>query len=208
MTIHPRRRDDEGGLTLIELLVVILILGIVSSIVLSATVAGLKATRRSQDRVVALNELTTSLERVAREVRAAYEIDLTGLPNIASANSYIGANVERAGKVFKNTFFLSTTSGVTQLRVRIDQVVGAVVTPGLQAALITSTANNNTDLKLVTWYDAAGLELTCLPADTVTLCAERLGAAHYIELKLVRELAEQNPVIVQTVVNIRSTRIR
>lgn len=64
-------RADDAGSTLVELLVVMLILGVIGSVAVAGSVSGMDSSRHAQDRVQALVETQTVVERVSRELRAA-----------------------------------------------------------------------------------------------------------------------------------------
>lgn len=206
ITPRSRRFRDEDGISLVELIVVTLILGIVSGVIVSATISSLQASRRAQDRVIALNELTISLERVSREIRAAYELDPTVLTDIGDANSVIAANVQRDGEVFRHRFYLDETVTPTVLRSDLYRDDAGTDVLIHTAELVIDTANTEVGEKLVRYYAADGLELECAPPDTLVECTDRLSGAQFVELRLVRALPEQSPLIVQTLVNIRSSR--
>lgn len=70
-----RADAHDAGATLVELLVVMLLVGVVGGIALSGTVMGMDSSRHAQERVDALTDTQTMVERVSREVRASARLN-------------------------------------------------------------------------------------------------------------------------------------
>lgn len=60
---------DQSGFTLAELLVVMMILGVISSVLLTGLVRGFEVSTTTDLRIQALNELQSAAERTVRELR-------------------------------------------------------------------------------------------------------------------------------------------
>ncbi len=73
--------QDDAGLTLIELLVVMVLLTVIGGIVSTTMIGAMRSTRQHQNRVFAVQDLQTQLERISRDLRVADPI------RAASANS-------------------------------------------------------------------------------------------------------------------------
>lgn len=72
---HQDPRDR--GLTLIELLVTMLLLGVVSTLVVTAVVQSVRVLTQTQDEGTGLNDAKTVLDRVARDIRQARSVSCT-----------------------------------------------------------------------------------------------------------------------------------
>ncbi len=209
-----RLRREDHGFSLIELLVVLLLMGIVGSIFLRALVGSIAATNRAQERVFALNDLTKGLERIGRELRVADPLDLSQIATRAEAETELGATVRRNDRVFEYQYYLTTSAdGTPELweDVTVFDLAGtAIPAENRSGQFIVGTANVAAGIPLVTYIDDDGDDMDCndltdAPAD-VTTCRARLASAAQVRLTLVRELPDQDPITVQTVVAIRYAR--
>ncbi|EYR64451.1 hypothetical protein N866_10820 [Actinotalea ferrariae CF5-4] len=67
----------DSGLTLIELLVTMLLLGVVSTLVVTAVSQSVRVLTQTQDESTGLNDAKTVLDRVARDIRQARSVSCT-----------------------------------------------------------------------------------------------------------------------------------
>lgn len=70
-TSHSARRSSEAGLTLVELLVTTMLLGIISTIVISAFLTGSRTLGRVDDDVQGQGDQRIVSERILRALRGA-----------------------------------------------------------------------------------------------------------------------------------------
>lgn len=210
MVLRSSRRND-GGYSLVELLVVMAILGVVGAIVTSAIIQSSKATRRAQERITALADLQKGLDRVGRELRAA---DPLILDSSGDYDSSIGAEVLRGGVRYRFSYYLVTTADGDELRQDIATLdsSGAVVSTDT-GLFIANIANDvlSPSVPLFTYRNSSGETIACtdldlsLAADQAT-CRDRHLTAAQVELAIGKTLPEQDPLLLETVINIRNTR--
>jgi prepilin-type N-terminal cleavage/methylation domain-containing protein len=204
------RHGDQRGFSLVELLVAMVLLGIVGGIVTQSIVSGLNASRRAQERVYALNDLTKGLERIGRELRIADPLDLSHITNITDIDSTIATFVHRDGKVFRYQYYLVTNDdGSSELR----EDVAVFALDGVPLALenrnslfIVDSANTSTNIPLITYIDLAGQDMNCVGQADAAACRDHLATAEQVKIRLVRELPEQAPITAETVIGIRTAR--
>lgn len=212
--IYHARRSDEGGFTLVELLVVLAIGGVVLTLVTSAIIGSLNATRRGEDRVDALNDLQRGLERISREMRTASPIILD--PDGDYRDS-LGARVVRGGEIIEYRYYLETTTfddetSETELREDVRRFDSSGTPIDTQDGLfIANVANQATGTPLFTYFvfdqdSGEVVEIDCSSL-TESQCRDRHLTAAQVRLTLEKVLDEQDPIQVETVVNIRNTRL-
>lgn len=118
-TTHSAHRANQAGLTLVELLVTTMLLGIISTIVISAFLTGSRTLGRVDDDVQGQGDQRVVSERILKDLREARGVEapttaeLTADPNIAKRKLTIwvdyNANYKReTGEVI--TWLLSTTT--------------------------------------------------------------------------------------------------
>jgi prepilin-type N-terminal cleavage/methylation domain-containing protein len=204
-----RVREDQTGVTLIELLVVVVILGVVGGVAMSGIITGLHATRRGEARVAALNDLQKGIERVGRELRAAEELRFeTG----SDPSEVVIAQIVRGGERLRFRYYLSELpDGTAELRedVRRETLAGALVSTS-DGLFIADIANNETGQPLFTYFTTNPvtgelLEINCDP--NASACLQEHATATQVQLTLERLLPEQEPIRVETILNIRSARL-
>lgn len=208
-----RIRQDETGFSLVELLTVLVLVGVIGGVVVSTLVAGLGASRRTEERAHALNDLQLGLERMTRELRVATPI--LPEPDAGLRGFVIGAQVTRDGERRAITYTLGEAAedGNAQLR---EQVVRRLlddntVLDTFERPLLDDLANRSVGRPMVEYLviDPDSGELSAIGCAGLTdlECTNRLLTARQIRITLVRDLPEQDPIAVQTTVNVRNLRL-
>jgi prepilin-type N-terminal cleavage/methylation domain-containing protein len=212
MLIRTRRSLERAdGFTLVEVLVVLVLLGVVGSMVTASVITAFTSTRRGEARVHALNDLQRGLERVGRELRAADPLVLDPGTDPAAG---VGASVIRRGERIEYRYYLVETEDSTELREDVVRrtLAGQVVSQR-QGLFIADIANIETGTPLFTYYytDPGTRQLREIDCDEEGLsesqCLQRHTTATQVRLTLEKQLPEQSPIQVETVVNIRSVRL-
>lgn len=175
------RPSADGGFTLVELLVVFVILGVVGSIGTIAVTTTLRSASATTSRVVALDELQTAMQRVARDLRAA---ELFIITDTTSVDREVTADVFRGGELVRVTYSVEEQDGVDVL---IREDTGQT--------LITLV--DNEDEAVFTYLDAEGNPIP--DVDDYT-------KAQQIRIRFIRGIEGRQPVIVESLVNVRNTR--
>lgn len=185
--MNVRFHRDEGGMTLVELLVVIVVLGVVGTIALTGIVNGIRTTTRGQDRIDALTDLETGVERIGRELRATCQID-TFEPDDVSLR------VVRGGEVYRYRYVLGSVLGggsepdaLYEVRSVHDASTGGFVLLGTRL-FITDLANAD----IFRFFDRDGSSASV---------ATNISTA---EILLQRRLPDQSPIEVRTSVHLRN----
>lgn len=199
------RRDD--GFSLVELLAVMSILLIVGGVVTSALVASFNAARVSQNRIESLNDLQRGLERVGRELRAATPLE----PDPTDYDNRMSAQVIRDDERIIYTYYLTApVDGLSELREDVERyTLDGTFLESREGIFITDITNAATGTPLFTYYavddDNAIVEIDCDGLDFDQCLAEHL-TARQVKLTLERDLPGQQPLQVETIINIRNTR--
>ena len=213
--LNVLRPRDERGFTLVELLVVLVLIGVVGGVVTSSVISGLLATDRADARISALSDLQRGIERVGRELRAAdplvFEVDLAD-PDPPKFSEEVLAEVYRDGERIRFRYYLvDVGDGVGELREDVTRYAAdGSVAESRDGLFIADVANLQTGTPLFTYYTSdattGGLEkITCTdPADAA--CRDEHVTATQVQLQLEKLLPEQEPIRLETVVNIRNTR--
>ncbi|MDP9406284.1 MAG: hypothetical protein M3O86_06760 [Actinomycetota bacterium] len=190
LTRSSRRRfADERGLGLVEVLVAVTLLVVVAGVVADGVITGFVSTRRGQDRVEALTDVQKVVERMSRELRSACPVRVAE-PHRVVVDGY------RQGQRLRFEYTLPAGSDVlNEKRQRFDPATGAWVTLSDKpfAPAITNRTATPT-LATFSYYDETNA------ATTNPVEAVRLGIA------LRRQLPEQKPIRVETIVNARNAR--
>jgi len=192
------RAPDDQGFTLIEMLVVIAILLIVGGITTNAIVTGFESTRKGQDRIRGLSDLEKGIERIGRELRVADPLLIDPDGNF---DGCIGAEVFRDGKRFIIVYRLevdpddpSTFDLVQDIETYDDpdDTTPSTTNVGLFIDRIHSDA-------LFTYFDQNGNPILGTDPQAYLTSAQ-------VRINLVKQLFEQDPLAVTTVVNVRNAR--
>lgn len=194
MSTIPRLRqrlDEERGFTLVELLVAMSIGLVVSVVILTGIVSGLRATVRGQERVAGLTDLERAAERMARDLRFADPVDT------ATANQ-MTVNVLRdaAGTAVRHQVaYTHDAAGGTITEVR------KVFNPP-DAAVETSS----TTTTVIENLDPATTVFAFARADGQTWVSgtDSLNDLAEVRLDLRRELDDQDPIELETSVFVRN----
>lgn len=193
------RSRDDGGFTLVELLVVLVILSILGGVTTTAVVTTLQSAAHTEQRVQALHELETALQRITRDLRVAEPLVLS--PDATSGDfeafqTDLGATVVRSGAPEDVRYRLvgDSEDGPQQL---IREDTGQT--------LVTLVDNGGEPVFEYLRFD--GEPLDCTDLTDVDDCRDRLMRASQIRIRLVRVIDEGNaPVRAETIVGVRSIR--
>ena len=222
MLTMRRQRQSRGdeGFTLIELLVVMAITSIVAAVVTASIVATMRTTKLADDRITASIDLQRGIERVGRELRVAESMVLDPGGRFKDG---VGVDVVTDGERWNYRYYLIDVGDeVAELRedVKRFELDGTLIEER-EGLFIADVANLQTGTPLFTYYavDPATSqlkELTCAAAsyagdedDPVLVtedCRDRHSTASQVRLQLEKLIPNQDPVRVETVLNIRSTR--
>ena len=166
---------------------------------------------------MALNDLQKGIERVGRELRAAEELKLA--PGADPAHN-VGAQVVRNREKIVYRYYLEKirddAGDLETVELREDVIRTTLDGTFIQqrnGLFIADIANVMTDTPLFTYYVTDPTTGALEPIDcnepelTEAECQQTLATATQIQLTLEKELPEQPPIQVSTVVNIRSVRI-
>ena len=198
----------QRGFTLVEFLVVLVLIGVIGGIVTSSLIRGLQTADRADDRISATLDLQRAIERVGRELRAA---DPLIFPTSgATFRQEVRAQVKRDGQTFRYRYYLVDTTGGAELREDVRRVVDGEVVESRDGLFIADVANLQTDTELFTYYvvDPITGEFGEAQCDDPTdaACRDLHLTATQIRMRLERLLPNQDPIGLETVVNIRNTR--
>jgi prepilin-type N-terminal cleavage/methylation domain-containing protein len=177
-----RSARDEGGFTLVELLVVLVLLGVVGGIVASGLTTAMRSTRQTQARIDAMAELQRGAERISRELRAA-------CPVVGILDPHeVTAAIQRDGERLRHTYRFDAATGIlSQTVARDDAGTWTTVVDGrpLVQDLLDPTAT-------FTYLD--------LDEDPAALARD----VRTVRLVMRRDLPEQGPIEVETLVSLRN----
>lgn len=191
------RRDvvaEAHGFTLVELLVTITLLSVVGAVTVTGLVRSFAAVDTAEQRIEAFSELQITLERTARELRAADPI----LPGFTQTQASM--HVRRNGVCTR--FDLGLSGGVLTLGRAVstdDCVTFAAATTQVLATDVSGTTDDRVfgpgvGSAMLAYADADGNVTT----DAI--------AVRTIRFSLQRQIPDQPTVVVSTVVNVRNNR--
>lgn len=183
------RLHDEAGVSLIELLVVMVLLGVVGTMVTSAVVSGLAASSRGQARVEALTELETAVHRVTREVRAAAPI------HVADVHTMEVTALRGNGRI--RWTFAADSAAATLTAAQVAYADRLTTTPSSSVParpLVRDLVQVQPTFTYAKADGSAWVPGTDADRDEI----------HRVTITLRRDLAEQDPIEVETSVHVRS----
>ena len=186
LTMPPRRSGRakcEAGFTLVELLVVLVLLSVIGTVVTSAVVTSLRSATLTSQKVEALNELEIATQRVTRDLRASENLTVV-LDDPDAEDPVAVALLAMLSDEDGSVSFVS-------YEVVNDQLIR--LADGQQ--LLVTAVGNGADDPVFTCRDALGDVITC-----------GAGGLSQIGIRLIREIDERNPVVVETIVSIRNLR--
>jgi prepilin-type N-terminal cleavage/methylation domain-containing protein len=205
----------EEGFTLVELLVVVVLLGIVGGVVTNGIVTAMKSARATSVRTMALHDIEVALQRVGRDLRAADPLYLT---DGSDYGQRLGAEVVRDRTVQVVRYSIATgDDGI--LRLVQDTTLFDLdaylddpdAEPVEQPRRTLVTAIDNGSEPVFTYYGADGVLIDCevgVAGATKSTCDDRYAEASQLGIRLVREVAGQQPIRAETRVTVRNTRYR
>ncbi len=203
-----QQRDDDEGFTLVELLVVIVLLGVVGTIVVTATISSLGAASSAEDRIRALNDLQLGVQAVGRELRAANPLVLDANGDYETS---VSASVLRDGDRFVFDYYLDEhDDGSTALFQDVNRysLAGDHLSTR-EGVFITDIANDETGTPVFEYYaiDPETRELELIDCETLSEseCRTEHLTAQQVGLTLEKQLPGQDPIAVESVFNIRNT---
>lgn len=187
-------------------MVAILIFGVIGTYTTVAVINGTRAAHKGQQRVYAYADLQRGLERISKELRAA---DPLVLSTSGDYGTELGATVYRTidgaeRRVEYNYRTVDTGDGtdlVQDVTIFSDRDGSTVMSD--EDGLFIENVNNNETQPLFSYYDRSGDQITC-PSSP---CDDLINAAQ-VEVRLIKDLPEQDDVAASTIVTIRNTRTR
>lgn len=174
------RGTSEAGFTLVEVLVVLTLFSVIGGIVTAGVVSALRSAAQTNAKIEALNELEIASQRVTRDLRAAEGIVISsGDPEreITTLLRSEAGNIEAVSYIVQDGELIRVDTGQT---------------------LVTAVGNAATEPVFV-YLDRRG---DPLPSCTDAGCE---GLAQ-VGLRLVRDVEDLNPVIVETRTSVRNVR--
>jgi prepilin-type N-terminal cleavage/methylation domain-containing protein len=150
-----RRQQCDHGFTLVELLMSILLFGIVSSVVTSASINGLHHQREIQDRGDALAQARTAVQRIDRDIRSTTQVDYaTNSKLLMKEPLYSGTTV--IGSRW-SCYYTYTTGGSTELVGDIN-LTSAVCpsSPSSTSQVLMRHVTNSTSSPLFSYLSVTG----------------------------------------------------
>ena len=192
------RVRDQSGVTLVELLVVLVILGVVGSVVTTAIVSSLRSAAVTTDRVIAINELETAMQRMTRDLRAARPALIFEGEDIDRS---VGAVVDQGAGEREIKYFVTDQDGRDVLIREVRE------SDSLQVSQTLVTLVDNEDIPVFEYIKSDGQPVDCagLPHED---CADEVRRAPEVRIRLVRgiERRDRRPVTVETIVSVRNVR--
>ena len=203
LTQLRHRTHKSDGFTIVELLVVMVLFGVVGTITVTAVVSSMQASSSAENRMRALNDLQGGIERVGRELRAAQTLT----PHIDDDPAYgMSSTVVRDGSRWRYDYYLDNAEdGSVALFEDLSRFEsdGSLVEQR-EGTFITDIANIDLDEPLFEYFHrGASGELEPVDCDNQP---NRCATAQQVRLTLWKNIWDQDPISVETVVNVRNTR--
>lgn len=208
-------RRDEAGVTLIELLIVTLLIGVVGSVVTMSLVQSMQFSRDTSERAMALHDIERSLQVVGRELRIAEQVILDAGGDF---DERIAAQITRDGAFEIHTFTIEheNPDDPDSIQLLFQSIVeydredvfangfdGATAVSQPRRRLITDIDNGIE--AVFTYHVPGGEEITC-DQSVAGDCRDAYGNANQIGIRLVRNLAGQEPIRAETRITVRNLR--
>lgn len=195
MLMPSTTQRSEAGFSLIELLVAMLLVGVVGSVVFSSSIQALQIQSDTTARLDAMHELEGAVQRASRDLRAANPLQIS---TTEDAETYIAADVYRGNEKLRVVYELVEIGDDRALAQSVSRD-GAVIS---QRDLVTLVRDDTT--AIFRYLDAEGELIRC--DDGPATCASEFGQAYSVAIRLERLVRDQDPVVVETVINIRNVR--
>lgn len=177
---HRHTDPREAGFTLVELLVVLVLAGVVGTVALNGIVTSTRVSRQTQERVQAAAELQRAAERITRDVRAACPLE------VLEGDRIVGIVHPDGGAAMRAIYRYDAPTRA--LRSATEVPVGPLGTPP--------------ETTLMTQVEPVGDLFTYLGEDATVVTAAT--DVRFVHITLRRDLAEQDPVQVETRVALRN----
>lgn len=218
-----RRSGPEEGFTLVELLVVVGIMTIIGGIVGGTIIQSMRTGRQADARIHSLNDLQRTLQRVGRELRSGgcpERVCAVELPPIevdpgGDFDSRVTTNVHRDGQLHVYTYHWSETPGDPLLRDHVAYDPMDLANPILEVQ--DEVVLSDVAAFELAYYDGSFEDgpdpdddddpMACGASETLAHCIARFQSTMLrIEIRAVKQLAEQDDQEAKTHVTIRNAR--
>jgi type II secretory pathway pseudopilin PulG len=183
MRLMPRRHDAcgrEAGASLVELLVVLVLVSVVGTMAVNGVVTAMRVSRQTEARVQAAAELQRATERITRDVRSACPME------VMEADELVGVVHPGTGTARRAIY---RYDAATKTLVSATAAAAGPIVPSGETVVMTDV---EPDGAMFTYFDDAG--------DPVTAAAD----VRTVRVALRRDLPEQDPVEVETMVALRN----
>lgn len=177
------RLHQDDGFSLVELLIAMFLAAVVGGVAVSGIVGGLQQSARTQDRIDAFNELQLAMERMSREVRAAD-------PIIVATDTRIEVQVRRDGQC--SQFSYELTGDVLRVQRDVSNDDCETFTTGMPTPLASEVVNP-VGRPMFSYQTHDG---------SVATTEDEIGV---VNIEIQRDIPDQPPVAVSTVVNVRNS---
>lgn len=181
------RRGDDRGFTLVELLVVMILLSVIGAIFTGGMMSGMRADRRTRDRVNVTADLAKGVDRITKQVRVA-------APVIAFSPTSLSVETYRNGKRYRYTYTYDAAAATVSEKRDVYNTASAVTPASTSTSTLLRNVTNGASVPLFTYYDRDGVVAT-----TIAKIAR-------VQLTLVETPYQQGPIRFQTSVFLRNFR--
>jgi prepilin-type N-terminal cleavage/methylation domain-containing protein len=127
------RRDpaQDDGFTLVEVLVVLMLLGVVSTMIMSITIGATRAAVRQEDATRTLNQSKVAMERMTRDIRGADSLAVAGHDRIAMVATHDGVRRQVSYAVNLSSKDIERTEVATNLATNVVTTTSRKIVGGL-----------------------------------------------------------------------------